>query len=102
MNAADGDHHEGNTCFPVPTICKDGCCGDDYTVDDAECEAGSHCGGGCCADDEGSNCESEVGRCKDGCCDEDNDIQEEPVNATEQEGELRARPTLRGASFLDR
>ena len=102
MNAADGDHHEGNSRFPVPTTCEDGCCGDDQTEDDAECEVESHCGGGCCADDKESNCESEVDHCKDGCCDEQSDIQEEPVNATEQQGTLRVPPHTQGCPPFDR
>lgn len=62
---ADDAHH------PSSATCEGEvqCCGHDHQEDeDVPGEGESHCGGGCCADDEGSDCESSVDPCEDSCC----------------------------------
>jgi len=54
------------------------CCGQDHHESDVSVEVESHCGDGCCADDE-EDCQSTVDDCEGSCCghDEDHSIVEE-------------------------
>lgn len=86
---------EDRTHFPVPATCEEvQCCSNDPLEDEISGEAESHCGGGCCADDKDSDCESNVDPCEDSCCghNEDNEIHEEPVHKTEPRGIFHILP----------
>jgi hypothetical protein len=94
MTAADGDNNENGTNLPMSATCEgDQCCGRDHPEEDVSGEVESNevesnCGGGCCADDDGSDCGSNADHCEDSCCGpRDNDsVQEGPSHTAEQPG----------------
>lgn len=63
-------------------------CDHDHQGDEAPDEVETHCCGGHCADDDGSDYESSGDDCEDPCCghDEDNSIHKNSVEKTEPEG----------------
>jgi hypothetical protein len=89
MTAANGDNNENGTNLPMPATCEgDQCCDRGRPEEDVPCEVESHCGEGCCEDDEGSVCGSNADHCEDSCCGpHDNDsVQEGPSHTPERPG----------------
>lgn len=90
--------------------CKDSCCGhqEDHVVaeepmrvedhqDGISSVAESHCGDGCCEDDEGE-CESVVDNCDDSCCghEEEHGVAEEFTCKDDPQGTSRVDSTFKG------
>ena len=91
MTVANRGDPEDDTPCPVSAIYEGGvqCCSKDHQQEDhISDEVESHCGGGCCADDE-EDCESGVDNCKDSCCGhgEDRGAAEEPAHKKDRQGE---------------
>lgn len=102
MTVTEGDHREDDVHHPASIACEEvGCCGDDHSEDHVADEVESHCGGGCCGDDEDSDCDSDVDHCDDSCCGpcEDQDVHEEPTCGT---GMTRLLPAFSCAFSADR
>jgi len=89
--------------------CKDSCCGhqEDHSVaeeptreedhqDRVSVVAESHCGDGCCGDDEGV-CESVVDHCEDSCCGHEEDhVVDEYACKDDPQGTYHVDSTLKG------
>lgn len=80
---------DAHRATPVPCEGEVDCCGHDHGGDeDIPIEASSHCGDGCCGDDEESDCESNVDPCEDSCCghQEDHSVHQEPEGEEDPQG----------------
>jgi len=87
MTVASRDDPEDAT--HCPSTAKAQCCAHDHPHDESvPGEAESQCGGGCCGDDEDSDCESNADPCEDSCCGhhEDHSVHEQPAHEEDQQG----------------
>jgi hypothetical protein len=99
MTAANRDNPEDDTHCPSSATREEAqCCGNDHQHEEGvPGEAESHCGGGCCGDDEDSDCESNVDPCEDSCCGhhEDHSVHDESAHEKDQRGTEHGSRTRR-------
>ena len=90
MTTANGGNSEDDTHYPSSATFEEvQCCGHDHKHDEGvPGEAEFHCGGGCCGDNERSDCESNVDPCEDSCCGrhEYHSVHEESTHKKDQQG----------------
>ena len=90
MTAANRGNFDDDTHRPSSATHEEvQCCAHDHQHDEGvPDEAESHCGGGCCGDDEGSDCESNADPCEDSCCGhhEDHSVHRESAHEKGQRG----------------
>ena len=93
MTAANRGNPEDDTHYPSSATFEEvQCYGHDHKHDEGiPGEAESHCGGGCCGDDEHSDCESNADPCEESCCGhrEDHSVHEESTHKKDQRGTER-------------